>query len=308
MPENRTEKQNRPAGAPPAAAPGTNAGTGKKTGSPKKGNRFRKRKRLLLAAAVLAAVFLFWYGNIEWIRVNPYAVSTDKTEGDIRIALISDLHGKNFGIRNRRLLDAVRRTKPDLVAVTGDLYTKGDRDGEETAYSLLAALAAEFPVYYVSGEHEHGATAFFERLQKAGVHVLHERSETAEINGNRIVLCGITNCYYPADFDLTEKFTVDPSAYNILLAHIPNRRGFEQAGFDLVLCGDTHGGQVRLPFLGAVTDGATLFPELSGIPIKGLYPFEDGGAMVVTGGLGNYPVPVRLLNPPEVAVITVSGR
>ena len=74
---------------------------------------------------------------------------------------------------------------------------------------------------------------------------------------------------------------------------------------DLSLCGDSHGGQVRLPYLGGLNNRGEWFPERSGTDaryVKGLY--EEGGKnLFVSGGLGNYPVPVRFLDRPEVAVI-----
>lgn len=296
--------EGKPAAVKPenAAAP---AGKTEKKDKPRRG----RKKQVSILLAILAAAILFWYLNIEIIQRNSCSVSSGKIKNDVTIALISDLHGKSFGIHNRRLIAAIRKTKPDVVAVVGDMFTKGNRQGEKTALSLLETLAEEFPVYYVPGEHEHGTVSFFESLRDAGVHVLDYRAETAKINGNEICFYGITNVYYSPTFDLANEFTIDPSVYNVLLAHIPNTDAFERFGCDLVLCGDTHGGQVRLPFLGAITDGSAFFPELSGAREKGLYPFEDGsGAMYVTSGLGNYPIPVRLFNLPEVAVITLCGE
>ena len=65
-------------------------------------------------------------------------------------------------------------------------------------------------------------------------------------------LYGITNVYYTDTFDLTNAFTLDQSVYNILLAHITNFEDFADFGMDLSICGDTHGGQVRLPYLGGL--------------------------------------------------------
>ena len=104
-------------------------------------------------------------------------------------------------------------------------------------------------------------------------------------------------------------FEINKEEYNILLAHISNFEEFEQFGIDLSLCGDTHGGQVRLPFLGAIINRGIWFPEIvqTGLNvetnyIKGLYSINNS-YLYVSSGLGNYPISIRLFNRPEIAVI-----
>lgn len=95
-----------------------------------------------------------------------------------------------------------------------------------------------------------------------------------------------------------------------MLAHISNFEDFADFGMDLSLCGDSHGGQVRLPFIGGLNNRGQWFPELSDTDakyVKGLY--RDGDkSLFISGGLGSYPVPVRFLNRPEVAVIHLEGQ
>ena len=94
---------------------------------------------------------------------------------------------------------------------------------------------------------------------------------------------------------------------SILLAHIPNYAAYKNWGADLIVCGDTHGGMVRLPFLGPLQYNGIWFPRLtSSQPVydKGFYEM-DGHALYVSSGLGNYPFPVRLFNRPEVSVLTL---
>lgn len=82
---------------------------------------------------------------------------------------------------------------------------------------------------------------------------------------------------------------------------------YENWGADLILSGDTHGGMVRLPFLGPLQYNGIWFPKLtSSQPVydKGLYEM-DGHALYVSSGLGNYPFPIRLFNRPQVSVLTL---
>ena len=115
----------------------------------------------------------------------------------------------------------------------------------------------------------------------------------------------ISNVYYSPTFNLKNAFTLDESRLNILLAHSENMEDFADFGLDLVLCGDTHGGQVRLPYAGALVNNGIWLPELKGrIYTKGLYA-KDDTQLFISSGLGNYPVPLRFLNRPEIAVLTI---
>ncbi len=95
----------------------------------------------------------------------------------------------------------------------------------------------------------------------------------------------------------------DQSAYTILLSHRPELFDvYHEAGIDLVLCGHAHGGQVRLPFIGAFAPNQGFFPEYT----AGLYRQGDT-QMVVSRGLGNSSFPIRINNPPELVVITLQA-
>jgi hypothetical protein len=92
--------------------------------------------------------------------------------------------------------------------------------------------------------------------------------------------------------------------FNLLLAHRPDYFDlYSQSNIDLVFCGHAHGGQVRLPFIGGlVAPGQGLFPKYtSGIHSK------DDTAMVISRGLGNSILPLRIFNRPEVVVVTLKS-
>ncbi len=92
---------------------------------------------------------------------------------------------------------------------------------------------------------------------------------------------------------------------SILLAHRPHYfNQYVDWGADLIFSGDTHGGMIRLPFIGGLiaSDGG-FFPEYDG----GVY--RDGqSTMIVSRGLGNYPINLRVFNRPELGVITLKGE
>lgn len=269
-------------------------------------DKLNKRKRhgcrnFILYCLIVAAV---WYFGTFTLKTTEVTVETTKIENPITIVQISDLHGSEFGADNAFLIDAIEAAKPDFVIVTGDMYTAGDMDGQDTAVALMHRLAKMFPVYFVHGEHDNDRT-YEQRLADAGVDVLDYEWRDIRIGESVVRLYGITNVYYTETFDLTNEFTLDQSVYNILAAHIAKFEAFADFGMDLSLCGDSHGGQVRLPFVGALTNGESLFPERKSGDrsyMKGLYALGDS-QLFISSGLGNYPIPFRFWNRPEVAVI-----
>ena len=136
-------------------------------------------------------------------------------------------------------------------------------------------------------------------------------AETIERAGERIVLAGLSD----ARFETADKrafaavsaeklghFLPQDGAFTALLSHRPELFSvYRAAGVDLALCGHAHGGQFRIPLLGGViAPDQGLFPKYS----EGLYR-EEGKAMVVSRGLGNSSVPIRLNNRPEVVKIVL---
>ena len=268
----------------------------------------RKIKSAVVRLFIAVAVFLFiWYFSTFTVTVSHTEIKSDKINGDIKIVQITDLHGTKFSRRNESLIKQIEKEKPDIVLATGDMYTNSDQNGRNVAEHLLASLAEKFPVYYVTGEHDNDDD-FHMFLENEGVHVLDYKAETVKIKDAEIVLYGINNVYYSPTFDLFNEFSPDYSKYNILLAHINHADAFQDFGADLTVCGDTHGGQIHLPFLGAVYMDGEWFPELSDkkqtVYVKGLYNLGEN-KLFVSSGLGSRPYPFRLFNRPEISVITL---
>jgi predicted MPP superfamily phosphohydrolase len=171
------------------------------------------------------------------------------------------LHGADFGLNNLPVVRCIEKEKPDFIVVTGDMYTRDDKNGKKVAEKLLTKLAEKYTVYFVNGEHDNDE-AFIKHLRENGVKVLNYLYEDIRIGKTEIRLHGINNVYYSPTFDLNNEFTLDESKYNILLAHICNKEKFASFGMDLCICGDTHGGQVRLPVIGGLYGTTGWLPEI----------------------------------------------
>ena len=267
--------------------------------------------RLVTTVVVLAVLvgFFWWQQNGLSSETISVPSAPDGFAG-YRIAVISDLHGKEFGEGNEKLLDYVRDLEPDCIAVVGDLLHEEEQLAMVPA--VARGLAAVAPPYYVTGNHEWaigGVPALKETLEAHGVTVLSNRYVTLERNGDAIVLAGIDdpNGYAdqkPPEALAAELYEALGDPFWLLLAHRNDRfaREYSLLGADLTISGHGHGGIWRFPF----TDGVfgtqrNLFPTHT----AGFYS-DNGASVFVSRGLGNSPKIVpRILNRPQVAVITL---
>ncbi len=267
----------------------------------------RKIKRLILCLAfAVIGLLLFWYIGTFTLTVSRTHIESDKIDGEIKLVQITDLHGAEFSRNNKALIKKIEKENPDLILATGDMYNNSNKEGQKVAEALLISLAEKNTVCYVTGEHDNDED-FHNTLKEGGVKVFDYKVERIKIRDEEVVLWGINNVYYSSTFDLFNEFTPNYNDYNILLAHINNPEDFKSFGADLTLCGDTHGGQIRLPFgIGAVYLDGVWFPEAGGKTayIKGLYDLGEN-KLFISSGLGNRPYPIRVFNRPEISVITI---
>ena len=267
---------------------------------------------LFLALAVLAALFLRWDNTaLQTTYFDP--VFADLPEGfdGCRIAVLSDLHGAEFGENNQELFTAVAQESPDYIVYLGDLEDHYRGPAASYAETVAAGLTAIAPTYYVTGNHEWGigdVPALKETLAAHGVSVLSNQFVPLERNGDIIVLAGIDDPNGYADQKTPEEVAAEVyAAYGapfwVLLAHRNDHFAsrYSLLGADLVLSGHGHGGIIRLPFTdGLLSTNRTFFPSYT----SGLDE-ENGSCLFVTRGLGNSGPTFRLFNRPEVAVLTL---
>ncbi len=265
----------------------------------------QKNKKGKTPLFILILILLWWFNNFT-LKTNQVTVENEKINDSIKLVQISDLHGASFGKNNKHLIAKIERLNPDLIIATGDMYTnQKNNNGRGTALQLMKKLAENHEVYYVSGEHDYNDESFFTSMKNAGVKILNYDDEIITVKNTKLHLYGIDNVYYTSTFDLNNAFQKDKENYSVLLAHIPNFKKFSDFGTDLCLCGDTHGGIFRLPFIGAIYDGETFLPDKNGKYVKGIYHLRNS-VLFITSGLGNYTVPIRFFNRPEIAVINLT--
>ncbi|MGE5493887.1 MAG: metallophosphoesterase [Burkholderiales bacterium] len=233
-----------------------------------------------------------------------------------KIAHISDLHNHDFGGRQSRLIRLVKKERPDIITVTGDLIDRRRTD-IKTAMDFIRGAVNLAPVYFVTGNHEiksRRCKELFAQLKEAGVNMLDAKSVAINQEGGCIRLFGLPDISYYGYETAAEKEKAKlrlqsalkdltaghESSLNILLTHRPELiRLFSGCGIDIVLSGHAHGGQMRLPFLGGLyAPGQGVLPKYT----SGMY-HKYGMALVVSRGLGNSLFPLRIFDPPEVVML-----
>jgi len=221
-------------------------------------------------------------------------------EDEITIVQISDLHNQFFGPKQKRLLDEIKGQEPDIIVVTGDIV-----DHSHTNYKIardfIEGAVKIAPVYYVTGNHEVWLSGdkmdgFISWMKQQGVIILDDRY----IDMGEYILAGIADSSLDS-FNAYGSF--DDTKPVILLSHEPQYNSlYLELGADLVFTGHYHGGQIIIPGLGGVISPEfELFPDL----FEGMHDIE-GMKLVVSRGLGNSILPVRINNYPEIITLHVS--
>ncbi len=265
----------------------------------------KKRRTVPFLLIAIAALILIRFALRDELAVRTYTFDSPSTESEHTFVLITDLHATLYGEGQAKLIRAIDEHSPEAVLLGGDI---GDdkRDFDNTA-TLLGALSAKYPCYYVSGNHERWSDYAADvrvLFESYGVHVLSAESVSL---GDGIVLHGIDDPLFYEDkseFEAAlEGIAVSEDEFDILLSHRPEyAEMYAELGFDLSLCGHAHGGQVRIPYIlnGLYAPNQGFFPRYAG----GEYLIGDS-AIVVSRGLMKNELP-RVFNPPELVVIRIN--
>lgn len=235
------------------------------------------------------------------VRIDglPYALR------GLRIALLSDLHFGHFMSehRVRRACRLAMSAQPDLIAITGDLVSRHSGSVARVVRVLDEELEAPLGVYVVPGNHDHdaGIAEFYRQLHRHPRLVsLTNRDVVVHRDGAALRLCGVDDVAEGTprlDVVVPEEHDMP----TILLSHSPDlaEHALARLGrIDLVLSGHTHGGQVRLPGVGALVNPS----RYDEIYEAGLYE-RPWSQVYVSRGLGMIHLPVRFFSRPEVAIL-----
>lgn len=266
-----------------------------------------------LAAAPLVAVSATTaYASF----IEPYSYRISETDIFIRelpaafegfrIAQISDVHHSRLvSIEEvRRVVELAHRARADMIALTGD-YTTAYRRYIEPCAEALGTLNAPEGVWAVLGNHDHytDPQLTVRALERAHINVLNNANTVIRRGSDELQLIGIDDWDWNGT-DWPRAFHgVDSKRASVLLSHQPRVLDLaETENISLILSGHTHGGQVRLPFIGAPARFSKQLKYL-----RGLYA-RNNTQLYVSSGTGVIGLPVRLGVPPEIAVLRLRQK
>lgn len=263
-----------------------------------------KKLGIVMLICIVLFICFGFFNKLEITSYTYFDKDLPKEFDGSRIVFISDLHCKVFGKNEDKLINAITACNPDIVVFTGDMID-GDHKDITPVKDLLKGLEGKYPMYAVSGNHEKDNSFNYETLLKYyeeyGVINLDDRSLRLSKDGAHIGIYGLS--YRDRYFIKNKSYKPDKdeSEFNILLYHDATVFSFISLyEYNLVLSGHTHGGIIRLPFLGGlIKNDGTLLSEFD----NGMFHM-NGSALISNRGIGDSDFP-RFYNRPEVVCVTL---
>ena len=273
-------------------------------------NKIIKRSIIILFTLFLLGVLSYLMFN-QRISISRYTISNSNITSDFanyKIVHLSDLHYKYF--KNNELVKAIKSENPNLIVMTGDMIDKNNTDYSNTE-QLFKSIVSLAPVYCVSGNHEVASNSIKDNMSalytKYKITELNNQSVQITKGNSSITLYGIryTGSNSEANYNklLEERLEpADTDCFSILLNHRADTfDSISQYGYSLVLSGHSHGGIIRIPFIGGLlgNDGA-FFPKYDAGAFK-----KHGSVMIASRGLGKSNWIPRTFNRPDLVSITL---
>lgn len=286
-----------------------------------KSRNTKKQKyiKLAITLSIVIVIILFCNFQNKHLETTHYTYAAEQLGADLegyRIVQISDLHNAKFGKNNQKLVDRIRECEPDMIVLTGDLVDS-NHTNVDRAVQFVDEIVKICPVYYVTGNHEYWLEKseydeLMDGLIGAGVVILDDQVVEISRGDAKFRLVGLDDKSL-ADGTLGTLLNnaqnvahedSEKNEFTVVLAHEPQYLArYAGTGVDLVLSGHAHGGQFRLPFVGGiVAPDQGFLPEYT----AGEY-YMNGTEMIVSRGLGNSVIPVRLFNYPEIVCVELVG-
>ncbi len=298
----------------------------------------------LIFVAIMLLILIIagnYIGNRKF-KETFYNVSSLKTNNIVRVIQVSDLHRSVYGKDNSKLAERIEKLKPDIILFTGDNVASSKRVIKRTV-ELSDRLNDVAPTYYIYGNNEiemyydvplnqeeldnkYGfddsnrdpARLIRERdsleneLESRGVKVLKNEMDTILVGTTEVDVFGVLtsnpSAFWSYGGENFDKYIYEnTNRLKITAMHEPVvLEEFEPESWgDLIVCGHTHGGVIKIPALGPIyTHEGGLFPERKGALVYGRYD-ASGGAVIVGSGLTNSNI-FRINNQPELVIIDVN--
>jgi predicted MPP superfamily phosphohydrolase len=262
----------------------------------------------------LLVVYAFWIGPHRLkLTHQSLAIIGFKVKKPLRLLHLGDLHMERITSREVKILAMIEDLKPDLIVFSGDIlnlsYIK-DKDAWKAARLFFSNLHAPLGVFTVTGSPAVEIPEDYpELIRELPIHWLDDEITRIKVDDSSLEIIGLTCTHQPhLDFPRLQKLLINKKHIpRVLLYHSPDLAPSSSTlKIDLQLSGHTHGGQVRLPFFGALFTGCLHGKKFE----AGRYQLRNM-ALYVTRGIGmeGAGAPrVRVLCSPEIVLWEISGK
>ncbi|MGI6586202.1 MAG: metallophosphoesterase [Gracilibacteraceae bacterium] len=260
-----------------------------------------------IAVLVIIADMIF---EVNFPIIREVNIDTEKIEKGKEIVFlqISDFHGSSSVELVNKMVSKADKIKPDAVFITGDLVDETTKDFDNIHILIKKLYSICSDIFFVSGNHEWNndkKTELLRKLKELGVKISNNKGFNFAIRGTDINICGVDDSYRGQDNIEKAMKSADNKNYIILISHSPKIRDrLRGHSPDLIISGHTHGGQVRLPLIGAIISPVEgLFPKYD----KGIYKLNNGSILYIDSGVGTSKLPIRFLNRSQMSLIKIVG-
>lgn len=273
---------------------------------------------LILIISLISSVIAYGtFVSVSSISIVNQKISSTKINddmNDLKIAFISDIHYNHFMNKERltKMIERINAFKPDILLFGGDLFDDPtlypiDENVTKELAECLSQLQADYGKFAVLGETDHHESvlpivedllfqADFELLNNQNIQLTKEGSSTIYLIGIDSLVGGNPD----VEMSLQE---VDTNAFTIVLTHAPDLISqLPSNGIDLVLAGHSHGGQIALPFIGALNkkEGALSYS-------KGEY-WINQTQLIVSNGMGTTDTDIRIFADPQCHILRLTNK
>jgi len=267
----------------------------------------RNKPRAVTCSVLFLMIAYGYFIEPEWVVVRHISLSSNPK---YRLVHITDIHYRGDESYFTGIVDRINRIAPDFVCFTGDLVD--DRRYLKEALRILQKIHC--PIFGIPGNHEYWIGFSSDEMSRAFRSTGGDWLENRQIRFGDLEIVGMVREEYPKPSfvnysahhteksygEIFKSVSGEVSAENrLLLIHYPSFvEKVPPEKFDLILAGHSHGGQVRVPAMGAL-----MVPYEVGMYEKGLFETE-AGTLYVNPGIGTYGISMRLFCRPEITVIT----
>lgn len=272
-------------------------------------NTFKKKiKKYFLIFLFITILFYFYgkYFGTTNLIINEYKIINTKIPDSfngIKIVHFSDLHyGRTVNEEElKTIVKKINNLNPDIVFFTGDLIDKDTTVTKEmvtTITSLLTKITSTIGKYAITGNHDYKDEFYSKIMIDSGFNLLINNYDIAYYKSMTPILIGGLDNYTYKKSDIKKIMTyydTNEELYTIILMHEPDyMKVLKEYNVDLVLAGHSHGGQIRLPFIGKLytPSGAKKY-------YKNYYKIKNID-FYISSGIGCSTINVRLFNRPSI--------